>query len=424
MITELREAIESEDNTVVTDILSKLSKEDLRQEDLEGLTALALASRLDKSQCVKVLLRDRADGKNDTYTPKHLYQALIEAAENNSATAMSVLISAGVDVNLNYDYQTGTALHAAVDTESVQCVRVLLAAEADVEALQMELLQTPLMRAAVSGNVEVVKLMLDAGANINRDTFNSSTPLIMACSQGNQQVANLLLDRGANPHPKNVWGFTALYMGGDCFPLLCRLLQEGVDVNAGNGEREETVLHLACVLGSLDTVKALLDAGAHIDQPTVFNETALWLAVWKNHYDVTKFLLQHNCELDSPSNACAVWAWDYQPIEVALGTAFWDIAMMLMEVGCSWINKIYFGPDDQGPLPEVPFLRLRKEVLLLAQINPPIWTFLIEFCNSPRKLKSACRLKIRSILGPSVKKAIPLLSLPKVLCGYLNLDDF
>ena len=210
-------------------------------------------------------------------------------------------------------------------------------------------------------------------------------------------------------------------MSTDCYPLLTRLLQEGVNVNASNGERKESALHLACVIGSLDGVKMLSDYGADINQRTIYNETPLWLAVWKGHYDVTKWLIQHNCELDWPSNACGVWAWDYLPVEVAMGTSCWDITKLLLQAGCTWVNKMYFEPEDKGPLEELPLFKFRKEVMLLAKTDIIFFNFLKEFHN-PHTLKDICRQQIRRWLGDRIVPSLQWLPLPKVLCKYLYFE--
>ena len=85
----------------------------------------------------------------------------------------------------------------------------------------------------------------------------------------------------------NPWGFNALYMATDTPELLDRLLSYGsVDVNLHCGERQETAIHLAAVIGSIEATQKLLLAGADINARTSFNENALWLAIWKGHAEV------------------------------------------------------------------------------------------------------------------------------------------
>jgi len=95
-------------------------------------------------------------------------------------------------------------------------------------------------------------------------------------------------DLGADPVIVNPWGFNALYMATDTPELLERLLAyPSVDVNRRCGERQETAIHLAAVIGSVEATRTLLSAGADINALTSFNENALWLAIWKNHTEVT-----------------------------------------------------------------------------------------------------------------------------------------
>ena len=50
----------------------------------------------------------------------------------------------------------------------------------------------------------------------------------------------------------------------------------------------------------------LVDAGADVDSLTSYNETPLWLAIWKGHSEVAKMCIQENCKLNVPSNGCQV----------------------------------------------------------------------------------------------------------------------
>ena len=86
----------------------------------------------------------------------------------------------------------------------------------------------------------------------------------------------------------NPWGFNALYMATDTPELLHRLLTyPSVDVNRHCGERQETAIHLAAVIGSVEATETLLRAGASINARTSFNENALWLSIWKRHTEVS-----------------------------------------------------------------------------------------------------------------------------------------
>lgn len=100
-------------------------------------------------------------------------------------------------------------------------------------------------------------------------------------------VYRVRVDLGADPAIVNPWGFNALYMATDTPELLDRLLTyQSVDVNRHCGEREETAIHLAAVIGSVYATETLMRAGADINARTSFNENALWLAIWKGHTEV------------------------------------------------------------------------------------------------------------------------------------------
>lgn len=109
------------------------------------------------------------------------------------------------------------------------------------------------------------------------------------------------IDLGADPVIVNPWGFNALYMATDTPELLDRLLAyPSVDVNRHCGEREETAIHLAAVIGSVQATQTLLNAGASINARTSFNENALWLAIWKGHTEVISSNFTVNVQPSTP----------------------------------------------------------------------------------------------------------------------------
>ena len=90
---------------------------------------------------------------------------------------------------------SGTALHVACETGSVDCIDFLLDSGANIEALREVAMQTPLSRASQYGHVGAVKRLLQAGAAINRQTEECSNALTMACHFGHSSVVRVLLGK-------------------------------------------------------------------------------------------------------------------------------------------------------------------------------------------------------------------------------------
>lgn len=230
-------------------------------------------------------------------------------------------------------------------------------------------------------------------------------------------------DRGANPHIRNPWGYTPLFMGTDSPEIVQSLLKYDINVDELCGDRGEASIHLACVIGSLESVQMLLQSGSNINVRTFYEETPLWLAAWKGHVDVCRLLLKKNCALNVPSNGCRVYAWDYMPVEIAMGLGHFEIMRMIFRAGCSLTNKLYFNGDYEeqpGPLEEYPWLRLRPEPLEYLRGNKAELAWLKRFVSNPSSLKHACRLVVRRRLGYNLDKTfVEQLHIPRHLMAYL-----
>jgi ankyrin repeat protein len=116
---------------------------------------------------------------------------------------------------------------------------------------------TPLVYAAREDCIECVKTLVDAGADVNQQTFYGWTPLLVATQNRHYKLAVYLLEHGANPNTPNNGGWTPLYLatdnrnieGGD-YPVrapdmdhldfIKLLLAKGVNVNARICGKEST----------------------------------------------------------------------------------------------------------------------------------------------------------------------------------------
>ena len=171
---------------------------------------------------------------------------LIFFSQKGDLQALQLLLTNKV----NIDYQTipegDTALLLATEAKQIDAVALLLRSGADPNTAN-NIGFTPLIAALQNKDFKIIKALLQQKANVNQlsllpDKKISSTPLIHFATYGNQE--NILL-----------------------------LLKLGADINLAN-EQHISPLGAAALVGHLDTVNLLLDAGADPKQLT--NETQLW----------------------------------------------------------------------------------------------------------------------------------------------------
>src|SRR5919198_1432482 len=107
--------------------------------------------------------------------------AVVDAAMQGNRDAVRALLKDGGDVNTAQS-DGMTALHWAAQRNDVELAKVLLYASANVKAATRINAYTPLLLAARAGNAAVMTPLLDAGADPNGATANSTTALMFAAA--------------------------------------------------------------------------------------------------------------------------------------------------------------------------------------------------------------------------------------------------
>jgi ankyrin repeat protein len=104
---------------------------------------------------------------------------LHQAAMYGRTEIARMLIDAGADLDVKYDYDGWTALHWAVYYGEVEIARMLIDAGADVNAHDNGD-RTPLHRAARRGRVEIASMLLDAGSRKDIQDNKGNLPYDLA----------------------------------------------------------------------------------------------------------------------------------------------------------------------------------------------------------------------------------------------------
>src|SRR5262245_39235688 len=159
-------------------------------------TAAADAAMVGDAAALRALVRGGANlnaPQGDGMTALHW------AAEHGDADAAALLLKAGADVRAVTRIGAHTPLHIASKSGSSAVVRLLVDAKADVRALTTTG-AAPLHFAAASGSRDAVTILLDAGADPNvREPQWGQTPLMFAAAAGRTEAVRALLARGADP---------------------------------------------------------------------------------------------------------------------------------------------------------------------------------------------------------------------------------
>jgi len=334
---------------------------------------------------------------------------IADAAERHDANAIHTLLKQGADVSAAQP-DGMTALHWAALHGETELASMLLFAGANVRATTRLGAYTALHLASRAGNAALMATLLDAGADAKARTSTGATPLMLAAETGRTDAVKLLLDRGADANAKeSTYGQTALMFAAalDRAEVVALLAARGADPNiastftdlkalavpepptAGQSTRlpveapaEErkpadakapkppdvpgitrpfryneligaqgglTPLHFAARQGSLQSARALVDAGANVNAASPADRTTPLYAVvnvqWApkaaypqprahlqqqcSYLDLMRALLQHGADPNARINR-KIWYssynFDQSNVDEAGATAFWRAA--------------------------------------------------------------------------------------------------
>lgn len=119
---------------------------------------------------------------------------------------------------------------------------------------------------------DYVKVMLDACANPNVQHQSGPTPLDLANKAGCTEAANLLMAAGGKvaapvaPTPKTYPSLAMAVTEAD-YATIKKMIASGADINVKSSSGQ-TILMVAVDYQNVDAVKALLEAGAKVDEYT------------------------------------------------------------------------------------------------------------------------------------------------------------
>ena len=282
-----------------------------------GATALYVACSSGNIAMIRLLLEAKADPNASLVSGE---TPLMTAVDKGNVDAARALLEHGADVNVKESKGGQTALMWAVANKYPEIVKLLVEHGADVRARSRGDF-TPLLFAAQQGDVESGRTLLGAGADVNETRKKDRmTALIVAAASGNNEFSVLLLDKGANPNLIDESGFTALHYAASDEKRIASvkaLLAHGANPNArtakdsranttsGVSLKGATPLFLAASLGNVETVRALIAAGADASITTDEKTAPLHVATWggnpyardwtdeekKNLFEITRLLV-------------------------------------------------------------------------------------------------------------------------------------
>ena len=238
---------------------------------------VAAAARAGDVAAVRSLLADGADvdaRQGDGATALHW------AAHRGDLELAGVLIDAGADVNAA-NALDATPLWLASQNGDARLVARLLAAGADAN-VTLKMGETPLMSAARSGDVDTVELLLAAGVDVDAaERERGQTALMWAAAQSHAEIVRVLAAAGADLDARSRVWHQLENTAGNTNPIGNFRMAHG----------GSTALLFAARNGDVATARALLDAGADVNDTAAAGTSALVVAAHSGHGALAQLLL-------------------------------------------------------------------------------------------------------------------------------------
>lgn len=253
---------------------------------------------------------------------------LIEAVQARDSARLRALLQQGVDVNMA-DVEGATALHWAAHLDDVNAADMLIRAGAKVQAVNRYGV-APLSLACQNGSAAMVEKLLGAGADANTTQPGNETALMTAARAGNAEVVTALVARGADVNASDSWKHQTALMwaaAANNVAVIDALIKAGADIHARStpspdltnvepGDKGFTALLFAVRAGRIEAARALLAAGARVNDTLSDGTSGLVIAVISAQFDMAAFLLDHGA---NPNAVAQGWtalhqmAWTRRP---------------------------------------------------------------------------------------------------------------
>ena len=266
----------------------------------DGMSALHWAAERGDMALMEVLLYAGAELEASTrighYRPLHI------AARNGNVEVVIRLIEAGADINSVTDPSGSTPLHLAALSGNGSVVRELVNAGADIDSREAEWQQTPLIFAASWNRLETVVTLLELGADPNLAAKSMDLQemgrLDGEAQRRQQEVLKAFTNDGewaatsAQVQAAGVAGRGAYSAGAEVEERRqSNRFQREVRIKSKGGL---TPLLHAARQGHVETIEALLESGARIDQVGGGDGTTpLLMATINGQFDAAAVLLRH-----------------------------------------------------------------------------------------------------------------------------------
>ncbi len=221
----------------------------------------------------------------------------------NSVEILAEIIEHGADINFK-DSQGKSVLYRAVHDGLLENVEFLLSAGADQTIVATIDGITLIHKAAIKGHHCILDVLLEkSSAQLNSLSKIGSSPFHFAAMSGSTETMSCILKYGANADQRDHLNNSALHyaaMGENGAGAVEYLLERGFQHSEAN-DRGDSPLHIAATCGDGSIIRALVHAGADINERSQELFTPLYLACRSKKKAAVEVLIKCDAEVNALS---------------------------------------------------------------------------------------------------------------------------
>lgn len=243
------------------------------------------------NKCVEALLKDKRinlERSRLNMTP------LFQAVDRGHHETCRLLLDKRADPD-NEDNAEPILVHAVAkgDLEAVKLLIEL--GNPSVESRTRALLSA----VQSSTNVDMVRYLVQNGADYNGKTA-AGLMIHEAVSSKNVAILDVLVEAGADVDDVNDKGQTPLHLAHNDVAMTKRLIEIGCKTSIARSDDFSTPLHVAIDKREWEVARTILQEGRpELELKTLAGFTPLALAVWRDHAQMTRLLLEAGADPNS-----------------------------------------------------------------------------------------------------------------------------
>jgi len=252
-----------------------------------------------------------------------------DVANTQNKTPLDIAISGSKDEIIDLLLEAGSAveppedsIHVLAWNNEVIGVKLHIYAGTDIDQAD-EFGNIPLLLAVTKGHIGVVELLILHEANLEVGDEHGFTPLIMSAELNHPEIVQLLLDGGADIAAEDKAERTAL----DWAIIMQSAEAEDILQENDAPSGAEISFIAAIQTNNIDAVKALLEAGADVNEPAYTTKTPLHYASHSRNKEILKLMMTEGADLEAKTEQ------GFTPLSYAIGLNHPDNCRILLEAG-------------------------------------------------------------------------------------------